>query len=128
MKFLFAPLTFWALLVFGILIGLQWFPITGIFLMMLAAPIWVGYMPHVVALALFFDLLIKKAPKILLLVPALPYLVFYGYLFTEVMKIKNLAAWLQRKYQPPAETILSQRNGFIGILTSAAQQSSSPVK
>lgn len=103
MRFLRTSLTFWALLVFGILVGLQWFPVTGVILMMFAAPIWVGYMPHVIVLALFCDLLAKKAPKIFLVVPILPYIIYYGYFFAEGVTIKNLEAGL--KEQNPSEII-----------------------
>lgn len=87
MKFLLTTLTFWCLLVFAILVGLQWFPITGVFLMMLAAPFWVGYMPHVIAIALFLDILQKKAHKILLLLPIAPYVIYYGFFIVELNKI-----------------------------------------
>jgi len=103
MKFLFMSLTFWALLIFGLLICLQLFPYTGVFLMMFGAPIWVGYFPHLIALALFFDLLIKRAPKALILIPVLPYLVYYGFFFIEQIQIKNIENDL--RIQNPSEII-----------------------
>lgn len=61
-------------------------------------------MPHVVALALAFDLLIKKAPKVLLLIPILPYAVYYVYFINELVKIKDMEAEFQR--QNPSEIIV----------------------
>lgn len=117
MKFLLTSLTFWMLLIFGILVGLQWFPMTGVILMMFAAPIWVGYMPYVIALALFFDLLIKKAPKFLLIFPVLPCLIYYGYFFAEGIKIKDLETDLRKKnpseiiaYDPEVHSLIVDSN------------------
>ncbi len=117
MKPLQSSLTFWALLVFALLVGLQWFPITGVFMMMLAAPIWEGYMPHVVALALVFDLLIKKRPRSLLLIPLLPYLIYYAFLFWELNKIGSLEKELRQDnpseiiaYDPKEHSLMADSN------------------
>lgn len=103
MKFLLTTFTFWCLLVFAVLVGLQWFPITGVFLMMFAAPFWVGYMPHVIACAVFVDILQKKAPKILLLLPIAPYFVYYGFFFVELNKIATIENEI--KEQNPSQII-----------------------
>jgi hypothetical protein len=95
--------TFKALILFAILVGLQLFPLTGIFMMMFAAPLWVGFMPHIVAIALFYDLIIHKAPKYLLIIPILPYLIYYGFFFAEHLKISAIEKDI--KSQNPATIV-----------------------
>lgn len=97
-------LTFWIALLFLLLVGLQIFPLTGVFLMMVGAPIWVGFFPHLIALALVTDILIrKKFPKFLLILPLLPYAAYYIFFALDARYIKIIEQELQS--QNPVEII-----------------------
>lgn len=117
LRVIFTSLTTWLLLIFAVLIILQVIPFTGIFLMFVGAPIWVGYMPHLIALALFFDLLIKKAPKSLLLIPLLPYFSYYAYYAIEKVEISRIEQNISSQnpseifpYDPSVHSLITESN------------------
>lgn len=100
-------LTFWITLFFLLCIGLQYFPvipaINGFFLVT-AGIIWVGYLPHLIALAFVIDILIrKKFPKFLLILPLLPYAAYYVFFALDTRYLKNIEQELQS--QNPAAII-----------------------
>lgn len=89
--------------IFILLVILQIIPITGVFLMMTAAMLWVGFIPHIIAVALYVDLYRNKAKAIFFLIPIIPYLFYYSFMFYENEKIKTLQADLRS--QNPATII-----------------------
>ena len=95
MKLVYKTLTFWVLVIFLVLMIAQLVPITGVILMMFGAPFWVGFMPHLVMLALIFDILVRKKPKLFLIIPILPYLAYYTLFVFELVDKKMLADELQ---------------------------------
>lgn len=103
MRFLFSLISFWTALIFVVLLGLQWFPLTGVFLMFFAAPIWVGYIPHLIAFVSVFDLVNNNAPRYMLIVPAIPYFIYYVFFFFDQRTIHNMETELRDKN--PSEII-----------------------
>ena len=103
LRFLFSLMTFWTSLIFVILLGLQWFPLTGIFLMLIAAPIWVGFIPHLIAFVAVFDLMNNNVPRCLLIVPAIPYFIYYSFFLLDHRTISKIEADLRDKN--PSEII-----------------------
>lgn len=89
---IFKSFTFWVLLFSGLFMFVQWIPYTGVILMMMQAHVFAGLIPHFVAIALFLDLLIKRAPKALLIIPILPYCVYFYYYSAEQETIKSIEA------------------------------------
>lgn len=89
---IFKSFTFWVLLLSGLFMFAQWIPYTGVILMMFQAHVFAGLIPHFVAIALLLDLLIKRVPKVLLVIPILPYCVYFYYYFAEQETIKNIEA------------------------------------
>ncbi|MEZ4104220.1 MAG: hypothetical protein R3B60_02955 [Candidatus Paceibacterota bacterium] len=75
------------ILLFLILIALQWFPYTGIFLMFTASALWVGYMPHIIVLAIIYDVYKKQIPTYILLIPLFLIVGYYTLYFAENPKI-----------------------------------------
>ncbi|MCB1681826.1 MAG: hypothetical protein H6858_05840 [Rhodospirillales bacterium] len=78
-----------------LLIVLQWFPYTGVFLMITGAPIWTGHIPHIIALTFVCEVLLRKAPKVLLAIPLLPYLFYYFLFGVQAVYIYGLENELQ---------------------------------
>ncbi|MBL1147646.1 MAG: hypothetical protein HND56_12380 [Pseudomonadota bacterium] len=88
--------TFWTTLIFLLFVGLQYFPLTGVFLMMVGAPIWTGFFPHLIALAIITDILIRqKFPRFLLVIPLFPYAVYYVFFAVDGLHIKEIERELQ---------------------------------
>ena len=63
---------------FVILMALIWFPITGVFLMMMAGIPYIiaGLFPHLIAIAFVIDVIFKRLPIALLLIPIIPYVLY----------------------------------------------------
>ncbi len=97
----------------------QWIPYTGVLLMMMQAHVLAGMIPHFVAIALFLDFLIKRAPKALLVIPILPYCVYFYYYFAEQQTIKNIEASIREgnpsyiiAYNPDTHALLPSGIGI----------------
>ncbi|MBL4803899.1 MAG: hypothetical protein JKY71_03455 [Alphaproteobacteria bacterium] len=89
-KKLWSLLSFKWAMAFVILMLLSWFPVTGIFLLIVAGPIWIGFMVHIIAVALVVDVLRGRLPRIFLLAAIGPYFLYYGSYVLEGMRIENL--------------------------------------
>jgi len=109
--------TFRVLVIFILLVLLQWFPITGVFLMMFGAAVWTGYIPHILAGAFVLDVWKRDAPIVLLLIPVLPYLVYCGLYFAEQKEMRDLEREIREQnpsiittYNPEEHAIVSEHS------------------
>lgn len=91
-----STLTFRLVIIFVVVCALQVIPWTGIFLMVLGAPIWTGFILHLIALALVLDAVRKRVPKTLLLIPLLLYGAYYLMFLNEEQSIKNIETAFQQ--------------------------------
>jgi hypothetical protein len=74
--------SFWALVAFIALLGLQASPYPGIFLMMLGAPLWCGLLANAFLIGLIVEATLGRVPRWLLLVPLAAY-GSYGVLYVK---------------------------------------------
>lgn len=86
----FSWLTTWCSLFFVLLVILQWFTPIGLLFIMLGAPIWVGFLPHIIASAVVIDVFAKKLPRWLVILPAAPYVIYYVFFILEFGDIKKI--------------------------------------
>ncbi|WP_441228140.1 hypothetical protein AB7813_12800 [Tardiphaga sp. 20_F10_N6_6] len=70
----------------------QAFPVTGIFLMVLAAPLWTGLLVHVFLIALAVEAMVGRLPRAALMLPILAYGGYYGAYVYEGIKVGMAAA------------------------------------
>lgn len=83
------PLSLRLLILIAVLIALQLFPYTGIFLMMLAGAFVTGLLVHVFFVSLFFDAYRRRVPRFLMIVPFIAYgsyYVAYGLQATDIAR------------------------------------------
>lgn len=98
-----STLTFWTIIFFVAICALQVIPWTGIFLMVFGAPIWTGYILHLIAVALLVDIFYKRVPKLFLLIPLSIYGIYYLTFLSEFINIKSVESVLQQ--ENPSEII-----------------------
>lgn len=98
-----SSLTFWVIVAFCLICALQIFPWTGIFLMFFGAPIWTGYILHLIAVAMVIDVVYKKLSKAVLFIPLVCYGAYYSMFLSETFFIKDIESNLQR--ENPSEII-----------------------
>src|SRR5690606_21265238 len=110
-------LTFRMVIIFVVVCALQVIPWTGIFLMVLGAPIWTGFILHLIALALVLDVIRKRVPKTLLLIPFLLYGAYYLMFLNEEQSIKNIETAFQQTnpseiiaYNPAEHSLVADAN------------------
>ncbi len=110
-------LTTWCCVAFALMVLLQWLPITGVILMMFAAPYWVGFMPHIIAGAFLIDILTKKTSKVFLIIPFIPYAIYYVCFFLELNHIQKIESDLKAqnaieilKYNPEIHSLIMSGN------------------
>lgn len=85
---------------------LQYFPYTGIFLMMVGASRWIGVVVHIFILHIAFEALTRRLPRWMLIVPGLFYTAGVGLgLYSDVMVHcwKGAQEWLRIDKQIPAD-------------------------
>lgn len=70
-------ISFWLLVSFILLLALQWFPYTGIFLMMFGAAALSGLVAQAFLLSLFFEAVLRRIPLFLMIVPLAAYSSYY---------------------------------------------------
>lgn len=73
------------------------------FMMMLGAAVLIGYMVHVLAMAIVFDCFTKKFSKKWLLVPIVPYVLYYLFFSLEFFKIQKIE--YEARQENPSEII-----------------------
>jgi hypothetical protein len=77
-------------------------PITSFIVSIFVGPL-MGYFLHVFAMGLVYDILLRRLPKILLVIPAIPYLIYYGFFLGEHATVRAIEKDIQS--QNPAQIL-----------------------
>ncbi len=84
--------SFWAFVALAALLALQAFPVTGIFLMMFGAALLSGALVHIFLLSLFFEALVGRVPRVLMILPVAAYGAYYAVYFHQGIEIARKSA------------------------------------
>lgn len=87
--------SFWALVAFISLITLQWFPISGFFLLMVGGPTLCGLVAHSFLLGLFIEAALGRTSRFLIIVPLVAYGDYYIWYLKQHREIDTEARQLQ---------------------------------
>ncbi len=111
-------------LVYAILLALQIFPITGMFLMFgraMAGPYVWGLIPHIITVGVIIDICTKKLPRIFWVMPVVLYGGYYAVFISQGIIISNTQRSLQEsnpvqiiKYDPSLHSLVLNDGGNIG--------------
>jgi hypothetical protein len=109
--------SFWAFVAFVALFALQAFPLTGIYLMFLLAPLWCGFLAQAVLLGLLVEGILGRIPRLLIIVPLLAYGAYYAAYVKQTLEINAKATQMQasnptlvRKFEPSANSLVLPRS------------------
>lgn len=86
--------SFWILVALLVLLLLQWFPITGVFLMFVGAPFIAGLLVHVFLGSVAIEGLTGRLPRLLLILPVGAYGAYYAAYVAQGVRIAQTSAAL----------------------------------
>ena len=110
-------MSFWALVAFVLLFGLQAFPLTGIFLMILGAALINGLLVHVCLLALLAEAFVGRAPRVLMIVPIAAYGAYYAIYVQQSLEIAQKSA--EMRASNPGEVLDFDAQAYSLVTTHA---------
>lgn len=78
-----------------LLLALEYFPVTGIFLMLIAGPFIAGLLVHVFLICIFVEAVTGRLPRILAIIPIVAYCGYYAVFVRESWQLRQLSATLR---------------------------------
>jgi len=108
--------SFWALVSFSVLLALQWFPYTGIILLMLGAAAWCGLAVNAFLLGVLVEATLGKIPRFLMIIPFGAYGGYYVAYAQQSREISAKAVEMQisnptlvLSFDPAAHSLVTSR-------------------
>ena len=87
--------SFWSFLLLAVLLLLQLFPITGIFLMFFGGAMLAGLLVHVFLISLLIEGYLRRVPRVLMILPIVAYGGYYALYAKQTLDIARKAAELR---------------------------------
>ena len=115
----FSSKVFLCLIVF---LALEYFPLTGLYLMFLGGAIFAGLLVHLFLASLFVEALVARIPRAFILVPLIVYGAYYAVYFREGWQVSQLSQQLRATnpgkiydFDPAADSlVMGEAQQFVG--------------
>jgi hypothetical protein len=112
--------TFRVFLALIALLVLQWFPVTGIFLIFLLSPLWAGILVHVILISLLIEAFVGRLPRFLMIVPLAAYGWYYKIYFDQSVQISQKSAEMRASnpgkvfdFDPKLHSLVTTRGAYV---------------
>ncbi|MDB5501766.1 MAG: hypothetical protein JWR89_1668 [Tardiphaga sp.] len=107
-----------ALIAIAILLALQVFPVTGVFLMIFGGPVWTGMLVHIFLLALAIEGGLRRIPRAFIAIPLIAYGSYYVLYAYQTIDMAHVSAALRMSN---SAKVIDFRADEYSLVTPAAQ-------